>query len=136
MPLTVSTNAAFREQAEYKVKSEGEGANEKVILDALKQSYAAKVKELEEAEVSCILKFPAHDPKSTRVHLRARYPLLPLFSRHAPPKLICKLSCIEQCLSGGLVLEKHRNRCVGRSGRVFGSTKPAPLPGKGVMCAA
>eukprot|EP00903_Cladosiphon_okamuranus_P011285 g10641.t1 len=37
-------------QAEYKAKAAGEGVDEKNILEALKQSYATKVKELEEEE--------------------------------------------------------------------------------------
>ncbi|CAN0393219.1 unnamed protein product [Pylaiella littoralis] len=37
-------------QAEYKAKAEGQGSTDKSILDALKRSYEAKVKQLEEAE--------------------------------------------------------------------------------------
>ncbi|CBJ28741.1 conserved unknown protein [Ectocarpus siliculosus] len=37
-------------QAEYVAKASGEGADDKSILDSLKQSYTTKVKELEEAE--------------------------------------------------------------------------------------
>lgn len=77
MYLTVSSNAGFREQAEYKAKAEGEGANEKSILDALKQSYAAKVKELEEAEVRCIIT-PLHAHASSNKRKPASSPRPPL----------------------------------------------------------
>lgn len=67
---TLSTNnAGFREQAEYKAKAKGEGGDEKKILEALKQSYAAKVKELEEAEVCCTVALP-HEFQTTHVNLQ------------------------------------------------------------------
>lgn len=65
----MTTNAGCWEQAEYKAKAGGEGVDEKSILEALKQSFASKVKELEEKEVCCILTL-LRMPEGTRVNLR------------------------------------------------------------------
>ncbi len=53
-PVDFGSDACF--QAEYTAKVAGDGGDDKAILDALKKSYAAKVKELEEAEVSASLR--------------------------------------------------------------------------------
>lgn len=64
---------ATAKQAEYRAKAEVGGVDEKNILDALKQSYAVKVKELEEAEVCCHCCGPsARTSKTTEQHKKSQ----------------------------------------------------------------
>lgn len=65
----MKTSIAFLSwlQAEYVAKASGEGANEKSILDSLKQSYTTKIKELEEAEVRGALVVILYTPSKERV---------------------------------------------------------------------